>query len=79
MADRLVFAFGLHGWALRGRSRNLIALIRICDGAAEVNVASRGTTAAIATAFCGRWHCAHRDWYRSRRRSGVALIACTAI
>jgi hydrogenase/urease accessory protein HupE len=80
----LVFAFGLlHGMGFAGalkelglpRSEFVTALLTFNVGV------EAGQLAVIATAFLlVGWHCAHRDWYRSRVVvPSSMLIACTAI
>jgi len=80
----LVFAFGLlHGMGFAGalkelglpRSEFVTALLTFNVGV------EAGQLAVIATAFLlVGWHCAHRDWYRSRIVVPASmLIACTAI
>jgi len=79
----LVFAFGLlHGMGFAGalkelglpRSEFVTALLTFNVGV------EAGQLAVIATAFLlVGWHCAHRDWYRSRVVIPASmLIACTA-
>jgi hydrogenase/urease accessory protein HupE len=80
----LVFAFGLlHGMGFAGalrelglpRSEFLTALLTFNLGV------EAGQLAVIGTAFLlVGWHCANREWYRSRVVVPVSLlIACTAV
>jgi len=80
----LVFAFGLlHGMGFAGalkeiglpRSEFLTALLTFNVGV------EAGQLSVIGMAFVlVGWHCAHRDWYRSRIVvPASALIACTAV
>ena len=80
----LVFLFGLlHGMGFAGalkelglpRSEFVTALLTFNMGV------EAGQLAVIGTAFIFvGWHCAHRDWYRSRIVVPVSmLIACTAV
>jgi hydrogenase/urease accessory protein HupE len=80
----LVFAFGLlHGMGFAGalkelglpRSEFVTALLTFNVGV------EAGQLAVIATAFLlVGWHCAHRDWYRSRVVVPASMvIACTAV
>ena len=80
----LVFGFGLlHGLGFAGalkelglpRSEFVTALLTFNVGV------EAGQFAVIATAFLlVGWHCAHREWYRSRIVVPASmLIACTAV